>query len=120
MSKKTFKCVVAHPKFYMMVDGNLTHVEKGTTVEVTEKQFERAGTKLISQKEAKSLENGTLKSGGQTKAAMPEQIQAALTEAATKQAETEKALEAEKAKVKKLTDENKKLKADAKKASTSK
>ncbi len=119
--EKKVKCVVAHPKFYMMVDGTLKHIERGTVVLVTEAQFERAGKKLMSQKDAKRLDGGKLTAANVAPAAMPEEVQKALTDSAAKLATAEKALEAEKSKVEKLTEENKKLKeAAAKKAKTGK
>ena len=43
---KTLKRVMNHPNQFMMVDGKLARIKKGTVVDVTEKQIERFGNKL--------------------------------------------------------------------------
>ena len=48
--------VVEHPKVYKMVDGNLTHIPKGTEIpKMTEEQITRSRGKIVAKKDAKKL-----------------------------------------------------------------
>lgn len=77
---KTMKRVVAHPKFYMMVDEKLTHVPKGITVEVTEAQIAKHGAKLIDPSEQKKLVDGEMVSGAPDVAEIEAEIAAKIEE----------------------------------------
>ena len=102
--EKMVKRVVVHPKFYMMVEGKMTHIAVGTEVSVTEAEAEKKARKLADPTTSKALGTDGKLQDASAAAALPEGVQAAMAEMQKKVTDAEAratAAEAEAAKLKK-------------------